>query len=73
MDKKALDKITQQVRRKFPEMARARPSVKARARKDEFEVVYKATVNLPGGKRLPRVVRVIANASGKILRMSTSR
>lgn len=77
MDKSAVQKITKQVTRKFPEMAGVRPSLKrnpcAKNAADHYELTFKGTAELPGGKTMRRVVRVIADAKGRILRMSTSK
>ena len=54
-----------------------KPTVRQHSRsskkKLKFELTYKANVELPGGRRLQRIVRVVADEKGKIIRMSTSK
>jgi hypothetical protein len=68
-------KISQQVSRSFPEMRGVRPSVKRQGKgKDEqYLLVYQGKAELPGGRSINRIVRVVADERGSILRMSTSR
>jgi hypothetical protein len=76
MDKSTLAKLTQQVIRKFPEMEGVRPSMKRTCDSnngEKYELTYKGSASLPGGKTMRRVVRVIADEKGRILRMSTSK
>lgn len=76
MDKSTLAKITRKVARKFPEMEGVRPSLKRKCESNnilQYEVTFKGSAELPGGKTMRRVVRVIADEKGRILRMSTSK
>jgi hypothetical protein len=75
-----IESITQQVRRQFPELQDARPSVQSQpgakaveAGADRFVLTFKARGQGPGGKSIPRIVRVIADDRGKIMKISTSR
>jgi hypothetical protein len=69
--KEALDKVTKAVVRQFPEMDGVRPAIKEQ--RDEYLVTFKGAAELPGGKTIKRIVRVVANEKGEVLRMSTSR
>jgi hypothetical protein len=76
MDKSTISKLTNQVIRKFPEMEGVRPSVKRKSGSGngaQYELTFKSSAQLPGGKTMRRVVRVIADEKGRILRMSTSK
>ncbi len=71
MNKKAVEKVTKSVVEQFPEMEGVRPTVKSE--RDQFVVTFKGTAELPDGKRMKRIVRVVADESGEVVRMSTSR
>lgn len=77
MDSDAIAKVGRQVVRNFPEMAGVRPTVKRQtapsADPGQFVLTYKGKVSLPGGRQLSRIVRVVADERGGIVRMSTSR
>lgn len=71
MDQHSLSLINQEVYRRFPEFQGVNP--KAQKMDGNTVLVYKMQVNLPGQKLLNRSVRVVANARGEIIKMSTSR
>lgn len=76
MNPKALGKINQHVGRQFPELAGVEPTVQVQHTPDQdrqFLLTYQGSAELPGGKRLKRIVRVVADAAGRVLRISTSR
>ncbi|HKJ26190.1 MAG TPA: hypothetical protein VJ965_01010 [Anaerolineales bacterium] len=76
MEKDAVQKVSKRVYRQFPEMQGTRPKVKQSkmAAKDEnYILTFNTTAKGPGGRAIPRFVRVVANAKGKIIRISTSR
>lgn len=76
MDTDIQNRIARQVARSFPEMNGVKPSVRRQAEKrgqSQFLLVFKGRANLPGGRSLTRIVRVVADESGNIVRMSTSR
>jgi hypothetical protein len=75
-----IDSIAKQVYRQFPEVKDARPSVQnqvmaktAGAVNGQFLLTFKGQGHGPGGKTIPRIVRVVADARGKVLKISTSR
>jgi hypothetical protein len=72
MDRQLLSSICEQVYRKFPETAGTQPKVTSRS-ENEFLLVFKVSVTTADGKSLPRIVRAVADASGKIIKLSTSR
>jgi hypothetical protein len=77
VNKDALDKVSRKVTRQFPEMKSVHPTVRSQSksgdRKEEFLLVYKGNVELPGGRKMSRVVRVVADEKGNVVRMSTSK
>lgn len=81
MDKDTIDKISKTVYRRFPEVAGKRPKVqqhngpqaKGTGADQKYLLVYQGRADGPGGKSLSRRVRVVANAKGKIIKITTSR
>lgn len=77
MDQNAMKKVTRKVTRQFPELKGARPTIKRQAAvgngKEQFVLTYKGEAELPGGRTIKRIVRVVADSSGKVIRMSTSK
>ncbi len=75
MNKSAKDRVSREVVRSFPEMKGVRPSVKRQGDggREQYLLVYKGKAELPGGRSMTRIVRVVSDDTGSILRMSTSR
>jgi len=76
VDKNAITKINRKVSRQFPEMSGTKPTVSRKEASNgsfQYQLVYRGQVELPGGKKLKRVVHVTTNNRGRILRMSTSK
>jgi hypothetical protein len=77
MDREAIDRVNRKVSKQFPEMKSVRPAVRTESQssncKQKFSLTYKGKADLPNGRTISRVVRVIADESGKVLRMSTSK
>ncbi len=77
MDDKQIAKITQKVTNTYPEMRGAKPSLRKRdstgSKPHCYVLTYKGQVSLPGSKTMKRVVRVVVDHKGKIVRMSTSK
>ena len=76
MDAKILSKLNKQVVRSFPELANVKPKVSAQSKSADagtYLVTYKGKANLPGGRSIERIVRVVADGRGHILKMTTSR
>jgi hypothetical protein len=75
-----IDTIARQVYRQFPEVRDARPSVQNQAvAKDasraagRYLLTFRGRGQGPGGQSIMRIVRVVADERGKVLKMSTSR
>jgi len=86
LDTKTLTAITKQVQRQFPEVAGCKPSVRVQHAPQaknpspilqqypsQYLVTFRGTATSPEGKSIPRLVRVVVNAAGKIIKITTSR
>ncbi|MDX1438136.1 MAG: hypothetical protein R3335_15095 [Anaerolineales bacterium] len=83
MDAKTVKTISSKVYKKFPEVDGKSPKIKAQrtngtaqkksANSQVYLLTYRGTGKGPGGKSIPRYVRVTANQTGKIIKISTSR
>lgn len=70
LEHSAIEKITQRVCREYPEMRGVHPSVaESNVR---YTLTYKTTAQTPAGP-MSRVVRVVTDENGKVLRLSTSK
>jgi hypothetical protein len=75
-----IDAIARQVYRQFPEVQEARPQVQSQpgakssgANGSRFLLTFKGKGQGPGGQSIVRIVRVVADERGKVLKISTSR
>jgi hypothetical protein len=79
MNQRIVNQISKIVYKQFPEIRGSRPRImtqpqpKSMNLEASYILTYRAITKVPGGKRFPRQVRVVANPKGKILRVSTSR
>jgi hypothetical protein len=74
VDDQLIAKIRRQVVKTYPEMKDAKPSVRRQSgTHGGFQLTFKAQADLPGGRKINRVVRVVADEKGGILRMSSSK
>lgn len=71
MERKLMDAVCQQVYKKFPEVNGVKPSSSARP-DDQTLLVFKGTAATGDGRTIQRVIRVVVDSSGKILKMTTS-
>ncbi|MDX9849635.1 MAG: hypothetical protein RBT01_03945 [Anaerolineaceae bacterium] len=67
-----MDEIFQKVYQKFPEVAGKKP-VRHNQPDGKTLLVFKGEGKAANGTRIPRVVRVVIDQNGKILKMTTSR
>ncbi len=77
MDNQTVKAISRQIHRQFPELAGEEPSVRAQAGAKSaggatYLLTYKGRA-AASGPNLARTVRVVADASGKVLKVTTSR
>jgi hypothetical protein len=75
-----IDSIARQVYRQFPEVKDARPAVQSQATSKaptdgpgRYLLTFRAMGQGAGGRSIPRIVRVVTDERGKVLKMSTSR
>jgi hypothetical protein len=75
MQAKHIEKISDEVYRKHPDLKGVKPKILPRegAQSDDTLLVYEKKVSGPGGKSINRVVRAVVDASGKIKKLSTSK
>ncbi len=77
MHKSLVEQISREVARSFPEMVGVRPTVRrqeaGRNANPQYLLVYKGKADLPGGRLLNRIVRVVVDERGRIVRISTSK
>jgi len=80
MDKEIVTSINKKVYRRFPELNGKAPKIRSQNTSAKnarslptYLFVYSGTVRISGNKTMPRLVRVVVNEKGKILKISTSR
>jgi hypothetical protein len=73
----AVSKVKKEVARSFPEMSGATPTVRKQAANkndcEQYLLTFKGKADLPGGRKISRIVRVVADERGRVLKMSTSK
>lgn len=72
MQRNVLEKVCQQVYRRFPNLKNKKPNVTSQG-KDRYLLVFSGSGKTPDGKTIRQKVRVVADESGRILKTSTSR
>ncbi len=75
MKAKYIDKISNEVYRKYPDLKGIKPKVTPRegVKSSDTLLIYQKKVSGPGGKSINRIVRAVADESGKIKKISTSK
>ena len=75
MEAKLIDKISAEVYRKHPDLEGVKPKVTPRegASSSDTLLVYQKKVAGPGGKKINRIVRAVADEKGRIKKISTSK
>lgn len=75
MKAKYIDKISDEVYRKHPDLKGVKPKVTPRegVKSSDTLLVYQKKVSGPGGKSINRIVRAVADETGKIKKISTSK
>lgn len=79
MNPQILKGISVQVYKQFPELEGTKPKVqlqtssKSSTDQKNYLIIYRGTVKMFDGRSLQRIVRIVATAQGKILKMTTSR
>jgi hypothetical protein len=83
MEPNLVKNISSLVYKRFPEMTGKRPKVskqvnhkktpKSISASEVYLLIFRSKAQGPNGRSIPRLVRVVANSRGKILKISTSR
>lgn len=77
MKSKTVSQIARKVVKQFPEMAGIEPAIRRQDSPangaDQYLLTFKGSAELPGGRTLQRIVRVVADTEGRVIRISTSR
>jgi hypothetical protein len=77
MESKIVDKISNTVYGKFPEVAGVKPKVRKQSLPDSdiqnYLLTFNKNVKGPKGQSIPRFVRVVASPNGKIIKITTSK
>ena len=75
MKAKLIDKISQEVYQKHPDLKGVKPKITPREGEpsEDTLLVYKKKVSGPGGKSINRIVRAVVDQNGKIKKISTSK
>ncbi len=76
-----ITRISRQVYQEFPELKGTAPKVKSQGAPksgkaigiERFLLTYQGNIELPNGKRMHRVVRVLADEKGKVIKKTTSK
>jgi hypothetical protein len=72
MDRQQLSSICEQIYHKFPEVNGKQPKVQSQPG-DQTLLIFTGSAMAADGRKITRTVRVVANQSGKIIKVSTSR
>lgn len=72
MEKSIVSKVCAQVYNRTPEVRNAQPVITEQD-EDHFLFVFSGTAFGANGKPIPRVVRVVTDGNGKIIKFSSSR
>lgn len=75
MKAKLIDKVSDEVYRKHPDLEGVKPQVAPREGGSSTEtlLVYQKKVSGPGGKSINRIVRAVVDEDGRIKKISTSK
>jgi hypothetical protein len=73
----SISNVRKEVSNQFPEMTGVRPTVRkqetGKRGEEHYLLTFKGKADLPGGRKISRVVRVVADERGRILKLSTSK
>jgi hypothetical protein len=80
MDASAVQKVSQEIYRRFPDLQGKKPQVKANNGRGlkpasalpSFILVFSTRTTIAGGRSLPLNVRVVADSQGEILKLAVS-
>ncbi len=67
----AIERVSKQVVRDYPEMRGARPSISGQG--TNFVLTYRGKVRTSSGAEMSRIVRATADEDGRVIKISTSK
>jgi len=81
MDPEIIEEISERIYRKFPEVSGIKPKVRKQPvpkdapqpKEPTYLITFNRNVKGPGGKTIPRWVRVAVKPNGRIIKTTTSR
>jgi len=75
MDAKTLSSVCEQVYRKYPEVQGVRPKLQpiSKGPSSQHILIFASHATSSSGHSIARLVRVVVNGEGKIVKMSTSK
>ncbi|MGA2819743.1 MAG: hypothetical protein ABSF61_03695 [Anaerolineales bacterium] len=76
MSSQLVERISARVYREYPELRGVHPSLSTQSGaggRTQYALTYRGKVRTDSGALLPRLVRVVADERGQILRISTSK
>lgn len=76
MEDRFIEAICNQIYRKFPEVDGVRPKIQSQELPESspnYLLTFKGSATTANGKRMSRIVRVVATEKGKIVKVTTSR
>jgi hypothetical protein len=72
MEKKALDKVCNNIYRRFPPLKDKQPRVSKQG-ENHYLLIFSGSGESPDGKTIRQTIRVVATEDGKIVKTSMSR
>ena len=75
MKAKIIDKVSEEVYRKHPDLKGVKPKITPRegAKSTDTLLVFQKKVSGPGGKKINRIVRAVVDEKGIVKKISTSK
>jgi len=72
MERSVLDKVCQQIYRRYPNLQGKRPKVTSQG-SERYLLLFTSSGQTPDGNTIKQTVRVVTDDAGRILKTSTSR
>lgn len=80
MDQEIIESVNKNIYLQFPEVKGTRPKVHKQGKTSKnsddsstYLLVYSGKVTISENRSMPRVIRVVVNENGKVLKISTSK
>lgn len=72
MCKEITDKVNRDIYKKYPNLVGISPKI-IRQPGDKLLLIYNASGELPGGKVINQVIRVVCDSHGEVIKITSSR